>query len=120
MGICSCLFWGICHHLDGHGLWLALGVSPCPIVITCGHGNVVSALSSVMIVLSCGLLVGQALCAYQSTMTNDRFKFIIHHLVTTSLSVTWHLKCVSVTGGQGVMMLGVITIRQRHVMGVVG
>ena len=49
-------------------------------------------------------------------MTNDRFESVVHHVVATSLSATWHLGCVSVKRKEGedllcmVTMLGIITV----------
>ena len=59
-----------------------------------------SLLSSIMVVPSGGLLVGQALSTHQSMMTNDRFRSTVHHLATTFLSAVWHLACVLVKQGQ--------------------
>ena len=50
---------------------------------------------------------------------NDRFESVVRHLVTTSLSATWHLGCVSVKRKEGedllcmVTMLGVVTVGWR-------
>ena len=60
------------------------------------------------------------------TMTNDGFKSVVCHLVAMSLTVTWHLGCVSVKKKEGddllymVMTLSVITIRWCCVVGVIG
>ena len=65
-------------------------------------------------------------CLGIQTMTNDRFESVVHHLVAMSLSVTWHLGCVSVKKKEGddllcmVMTLSVITIRWRCVVSVIG
>ena len=59
-------------------------------------------------------------------MTNDGFESVVHHLVAMSLSATWHLGCVSVKRMEGddllctVRMLGIITVRWRRVVGVIG
>ena len=85
-----------------------------------------SLLSSIVVVPSHGLLVGQALIAHQLTMMNDEFGSVVRHLAATSLTATWHLGCLSVKGGQVddllcmVTMLGVITIKWRRVVSVVG
>ena len=60
------------------------------------------------------------------TMTNDRFKSVVRHLVATLLITTWHLGCVSVKrkGGDDLLctvtMLGVVTVGWSRVVGVVG
>ena len=57
---------------------------------------------------------------------NDGFKSVVHHLVATSLTATWHLGCVSVKKMEGddllcmVTMLSVVTVRWRCVVGVIG
>ena len=62
-------------------------------------------------------------CLDGQTIMNDRFKSVIHHLVTMSLSATWHLGCVSVKRKDGddllcmVTMLGVVTVGWSRVVG---
>ena len=74
----------------------------------------------------CCCLGGHHHCLGSQTMTNNRFKSIIRHLVATSLSATWHLGCVSVERKESddllcmVTTLGVVTVRWRCVVGVVG
>ena len=106
VGIHLCLFWGVCHCLGGHlhclgggGLSLALSAN-CIVSSSFVVVVVWCLLLSVIVALSCGLLVGQALSAHQLTMINDGFKSV-HHLVATLLSVTWHLGCVSVKRKEG-------------------
>ena len=61
-------------------------------------------------------LGGRHCCLAGRTMMNDGFESIVHHLVTMSLSATWHLGCVSVKRKEGedllcmVMTLGVVTV----------
>ena len=56
---------------------------------------------------------------------NNGFESVVHHLVATSLSATWHLGCVSVKRTEGddllctVTTLGVVTVGWRRVVGVV-
>ena len=74
----------------------------------------------------CHCLGGRHHCLGGQTMTNNGFESVVCHLVTTSLSVTWHLGCVSVKRKDGddllctVTMLGVITVGWSHVVSVIG
>ena len=74
----------------------------------------------------CHCLGGCHRCLGIRTMTNDKFEFIVHHLVATSLSAMWHLGCVSVKKGEGndllcmVTMLSVVTVGWCCVVSVVG
>ena len=103
--------------LGSRGLLWALGAH-CVVSLSFVVVAVWCLSSSVVVVLSRGLLVGQALSAHQSTMTNDRFESIVRHSVAMSLTATWHLGwlCVSKgrTGGDNLLCmvttLGVITV----------
>ena len=79
--------------------WIVVGLGHC-VGIVCGRGSVVSVLPSVVVMLSCGLLVGQALSAHRSTMMNNGFESTVCHLVAMLLSATWHLGWMCVSKGR--------------------
>ena len=57
----------------------------------------------------CRCLGGHHCCLGIWTMMNDGFESVVRHLVTTSLSATWHLGCVSVKKGEGDDLLCTVT-----------